>query len=350
MTTRNSTRSRHKTQTGPANPEEPPPQPPPTTNAGKLKTILEEARRPPKTMPTNQQKPGESHCNPTNRPQSPQTSTTPSEPVSTVTSPTSSMRTTIPSTQSDPDAKYTIRNIPTHYAAQKTFYNFLITTMGIRNITTLIVNNNKTALLIVPTALSDNFQKSLQTAINCTHITISPINRKNPTHQPNPKKPTFSVVIRNVPQDITPEDITTQCSSLTIVKAWRITSRKTNRPTTLIRILTTNKDTIDDMLINGVELFGRTFQCESSHPPTPTPIQCPRCFQFGHGQAECTNKPICAKCPDSHPPQQMPSKGALLPLLQGPSPGIVPIMPQTQRGRSDRNHPSSPRQNYRPTG
>ncbi|CAH1384286.1 unnamed protein product [Tenebrio molitor] len=230
------------------------------------------------------------------------------------------MRTTIPSTQSDPDAKYTIRNIPTHYAAQKTFYNFIITTMRIRNITTLIVNNNKTALLIVPTALSDNFQKSLQTAINCTHTTISPINRKNPTHQPNPKKPTFSVVIRNVPQDITPEDITTQCSSLTIVKAWRITSRKTNRPTTLIRILTTIKDTIDDMLINGVELFGRTFEFETSHPPTPTPIQCLRCFQFGHGQAECTNKPICPKCPDSQPPNKCPAKEPSCPSCKGPHP------------------------------
>jgi hypothetical protein len=35
--------------------------------------------------------------------------------------------------------------------------------------------------------------------------------------------------------------------------------------------------------------------------PTPTPLQCPRCFQFGNGQAECTNKPICPKCPKKHP-------------------------------------------------
>ncbi|KAJ3621947.1 hypothetical protein MTP99_002489 [Tenebrio molitor] len=100
------------------------------------------------------------------------------------------MLTTIPSTQSDPNAKYTVRNIPANYASQNNFYNLIITTMGIRNVTTLIVNANKTALLIVPTALSHNFQKSLQTAINSPHITISPINRKNPTHQPNPKKPT----------------------------------------------------------------------------------------------------------------------------------------------------------------
>jgi hypothetical protein len=40
-------------------------------------------------------------------------------------------------------------------------------------------------------------------------------------------------------------------------------------------------------------------------PPTPTPLQCPRCFQFGHGQAECTNKAIC---PESHPPNRCPAK------------------------------------------
>jgi hypothetical protein len=39
------------------------------------------------------------------------------------------------------------------------------------------------------------------------------------------------------------------------------------------------------MLINGVILYGRTFECETSHRPTPTPLQCPRCFQ-------CTNKAI----------------------------------------------------------
>jgi hypothetical protein len=139
--------------------------------------------------------------------------------------------------------------------------------MGLKNISTLIVNPNKSALLILPTALSDNFQKSLQAATNCPNIVIAPHQQKKPW------KPTFSVVIRNILLDITPDDITTLCPSLSIVKAWRIISRKTDGPMTLIRVLTTNKDTIDDMLINGVELFGRTFECETSNSPTPTPIR-----------------------------------------------------------------------------
>jgi hypothetical protein len=102
---------------------------------------------------------------------------------------------------------------------------------------------------------------------NQTEPTKVPINQ-----QKKPWKPTFSVVIRNILLDITPDDITTLCPSLSIVKAWRIISRKTDGPMTLIRVLTTNKDTIDDMLINGVELFGRTFECETSNPPTPTLI------------------------------------------------------------------------------
>jgi hypothetical protein len=91
--------------------------------------------------------------------------------------------------------------------------------MGIKIMDTIIVNPNKTALLILPTALSDNFQKSLQ-----SH------NRKNPGHQAAPKKPTFSVGIRNIPLDITPD--------ISIVNAWKIISRKTYRPTTFIKVLT----------------------------------------------------------------------------------------------------------------
>ncbi|KAJ3616799.1 hypothetical protein MTP99_011316 [Tenebrio molitor] len=205
MNVRSSVRNKQKSKTGPAKSEEPPPHPPPTTSVEKSKKIPEEAHRPSKMSPTTLQKSGESYRNPTNRPQSPQTSPASTPASSSLNSPASSSATKIPSTQSDPDAKYTIKNIPSNLATQKNFYNFLITTMGLKNIFTLIVNHNKSALLILPTALSDSFQKSLQTATNCPNITIAPINRKSPGHQPAPKKPTFSVVIRNISLDITPE-------------------------------------------------------------------------------------------------------------------------------------------------
>jgi hypothetical protein len=44
------------------------------------------------------------------------------------------------------------------------------------------------------------------------------------------------VVVRDVPQDISPEEIATLCPSLSIVKAWSIVSGKTN---TIIKSLIT---------------------------------------------------------------------------------------------------------------
>ncbi|KAH0818646.1 hypothetical protein GEV33_004145 [Tenebrio molitor] len=183
------------------------------------------------------------------------------------------------------------------------FYNLLVVTLGLKSIQ-LRVNYNKTALV----------------AANSPTITIAPINRKTPGPASAPKKPTFSVVVRDVPQDISAEEIAALYPPLSIVKAWRIVSRKSNRFTSFIRVLSTDKLTVDYMLINGIVLYGRTFECKTSHPPTPTPLQCPRCFQFGHGQAECTNKAICPKCPESHPPNRCPAKEPSCSSCNGPHP------------------------------
>jgi hypothetical protein len=86
---------------------------------------------------------------------------------------------------------------------------------------------------------------------------------KNPGSAFAAKKPTFSVVVRDFPQDISPEEIATLCPPLSIVKAWRIVSRKTNRPTSFIRVLTTDKLTVDHMLetvlitTEGIEIGSR---------------------------------------------------------------------------------------------
>jgi hypothetical protein len=84
------------------------------------------------------------------------------------------------------------------------------------------VNYNKTALLITNTPLAPNFLKTLQVAANSTSINYAPINRKTAGSLSVPKKPTFSVVIRDVPQDISADDIATLCPSLSILKACRL--------------------------------------------------------------------------------------------------------------------------------
>ncbi|KAH0814449.1 hypothetical protein GEV33_008341 [Tenebrio molitor] len=195
---------------------------------------------------------------------------------SRVSSPTPSATASTPPSpahQPAPEFKYTVREIPANLGTQKAFYNLLVVTLGLKSIQ-LRVNYNKIALV----------------AANSPTITIAPINRKTPGPASAPKKPTFSVVVRDVPQDISAEEIATLCPSLSLVKAWRIVSRKSNRPTSFIRVLTTDKLTVDHMLINGIILYGRTFECETSHPPPPHPCSAP------------------AICPESHPPNRCPAK------------------------------------------
>jgi hypothetical protein len=286
------------------------PSPPPATTASTPST---------RSM-TLAKKPGESKTLPSIIENTPTPELSPSN--SRVSSPTpTATHSTLPSSanQPPPDFKYTVRDIPVNLATQKAFYNLLVVTLGLKSIQ-LRVNYNKTALVITKAPLAPNFVKTLQVAANSPTITIAPINRKTPGPASAPKKPTFSVVVRDVPQDISAEEIAALCPPLSIVKAWRIVSRKSNRPTSFIRVLSTDKVTVDYMLINGIVLYGRTFECETSHPPTPTPLQCPRCFQFGHGQAECTNKAICPKCPESHPPNRCPAKEPSCSSCNGPHP------------------------------
>jgi hypothetical protein len=54
-----------------------------------------------------------------------------------------------------------------------------------------------------------------------------------------------------------------------VKKASRIISRKTNHPTSFIRVLKTDKGTVDSMLIDGVEMYGRFFTCETDQTPVP---------------------------------------------------------------------------------
>jgi hypothetical protein len=89
--------------------------------------------------------------------------------------------------------------MPANLATQKAFYNFLVTTLGLKSVR-LRVNYNKTALLITNIPLAPNFLKTLQVAANSTSINYAPINRKTADLSSAPKKPTFSVVIRDVPR------------------------------------------------------------------------------------------------------------------------------------------------------
>jgi hypothetical protein len=206
--------------------------------------------------------------------------------------------------------------IPANLGTQKAFYNLLVVTLGLKSIQ-LRVNYNKIALVITKAPLAPNFVKTLQVAANSPTITIAPINRKTPGPASAPKKPTFSVVVRDVPQDISAEEIATLCPSLSLVKAWRIVSRKSNRPTSFIRVLTTDKLTVDHMLINGIILYGRTFECETSHPPPPHPCSAPG---VSSSATVRPNAPIKPYAPKATRQTDAPRKSPLAPLATAPPP------------------------------
>jgi hypothetical protein len=83
-----------------------------------------------------------------------------------------------------------------------------------------------------------------------------------------PKKPTFPVVIKNVSSEITAENVIQYVPELQIKKAWRIIS--------LIRIVTDEEDSLDKLLIDGIELYRHLTQMRDVSPPSAHPRAVPQ--------------------------------------------------------------------------
>jgi hypothetical protein len=132
---------------------------------------------------------------------------------------------------------------------------------------------------------------------------------------------------------------------------WCIKSRKTNKFTNLILVNTENTDTVDFLLTHGLVLYGKHHQCEPSKPPTPTPLQCTKCFQLGHHVTACPNKPACPKCPQTHAPNKCEGAISTCLLCGGPhaawsrSCPSIKTAPITEEGQ--RPQEARPRKFYR---
>lgn len=110
---------------------------------------------------------------------------------------------------------------------------------------------------------------------------------------------TFSVVVKGVHPDFTDEEVVAELreQKLNITKAWRIRSRETGQLTMLVRVLTECQETTDKLLRDGAILANGRHMVEASHLPKPQPMQCGRCFAFGHQAASCKRKEqTCPKC------------------------------------------------------
>lgn len=82
----------------------------------------------------------------------------------------------------------------------------------------------------------------------------------------------------------------------------------------MIRVLTNNQETIDDLLANGAYIYRKRYRVEPSHSSPPLPIRCEKCQQYNaHPTGKCNNDAKCGFCTGPHntktcPNMQQPPK------------------------------------------
>lgn len=132
---------------------------------------------------------------------------------------------------------------------------------------------------------------------------LTKLNNK-PVRQPPPprKSPTLSVVIRGADPILTDEEVETELKheGHSIIRCIRIKNR-TGGATYMIRVLTNNQETIDDLLSNGAYIYRSRYRVEPSHSSPPLPLRCEKCQQYNdHPTAKCKNDTKCGYCSGSH--------------------------------------------------
>ncbi|KAK9870922.1 hypothetical protein WA026_009885, partial [Henosepilachna vigintioctopunctata] len=210
--------------------------------------------------------------------------------------------------------RYVVRNIPTQYKSQREFFKLLNSTS--LKLSNLKVNFNQTALIECKTPAPIDFQKILQNVVGTPSISFTPLNNNAIRHSASKQssKLSYSCVIKNVPLDYEIQEVNEAltASSIPFNRCWRIISQATSKPTTLIRVITHSKQAIDQLLLSGLNVYGRIHEAEPSRVPQPIQKFCSTCSQSGHDRSECTAKPICSSCGDNH-------KNSPCPKLKNPT-------------------------------
>lgn len=192
-----------------------------------------------------------------------------------------------------------INGIPESYATQRKLYGLLVQNKVpfielrvFRDFKATLVSQDNNIITILK-CLQD-IDKNIKCSI------FNPRPRQGGAS--GPSSPTFSCVVRAADLDISALEFKYKLEDegLKPEGAWRIISRRTNEPTTLVRIITKDRHTLDYMLENGILLFGRRYFCEPSRPTPAQPLQCGRCFLYGHSSHQCNSRGVCPKCGESH--------------------------------------------------
>lgn len=152
-------------------------------------------------------------------------------------------------------------------------------------------DNDKSTIIETLHSLKDN----IITTFEESKESIKPSSTKNNIN-------TYSVVIGQVDQEVTDEEISNELNNRQIEHRFckRITSRATGKPTFLIRIITGCVKSFECLLKEGFYYKCRHYPVFSSLPPQPVPIPCGKCSLFTHTTENCNTPLQCDKCKGNH--------------------------------------------------
>lgn len=113
----------------------------------------------------------------------------------------------------------------------------------------------------------------------------------------------YSVIIDSVEHEIEDHSISEYLNKCKLNHRYckRIISSTTNKPTTLIRIITSSQDTSTTLLSEGLFFKYRHYPVYPSRPSPPSPKPCSRCLSFEHTTENCNTPVKCFKCAGNHP-------------------------------------------------
>ena len=111
-----------------------------------------------------------------------------------------------------------------------------------------------------------------------------------------PKKP-IRIVIKGVTTNlnVSSKQATSQLADQKVSSAVRKLNQE-GAPTTLIGATTDSKESLRELLKNGVRLGSNKFTVE----PAVTILQCFKCQKLGHSAASCPNAQTCVRCGGPH--------------------------------------------------
>jgi len=107
--------------------------------------------------------------------------------------------------------------------------------------------------------------------------------------------------LKHVDQEITDKEIEEALfeSNFAFEKVQRIMLKKDNRSTKSVKIIFSDRSNRDTLVRSGLNIGFLKFQAERALPSNK-PLQCFRCWGYGHTSKYCHREELCRKCAEHH--------------------------------------------------